>query len=102
MKILRATITVTLTVNFDEPAKGGSWQDAAVTALNEAIARDHEGVIGEIHRATVDAIEVLLTEEAISLPPPPLLPHVVKTCRQCQSAVLEGERACPHCGAEQT
>lgn len=55
-KSLRAVITLSIVVNFEEPTTG-TWQEAALAALDEAVCRDYEGVLGEIIEPVVDSIE---------------------------------------------
>lgn len=57
-KSLRAVITLSIVVNFEEPVTGTlSRQEAALAALDEAVCRDYEGVLGEIIEPVVDSIE---------------------------------------------
>jgi hypothetical protein len=62
--VLRATITVTLTVEFEKP-EDGKWQEAAIAELHNGLHRalydDFEPFVGsiggEIIEPHVDAIE---------------------------------------------
>ena len=55
-KQLKATITLTIVVHFEE-VDGKTQEEAALQALDEAVCRDYEGVLGEIIEPSVDAIE---------------------------------------------
>ena len=57
---LRAVITVSFTVDFDEPTSAPfDWEASALEALAAGLAAPHEGILGPPIEPHVDSIEIL-------------------------------------------